>query len=37
MKEIEDLYLTEEFKSLPRHKRIWFRLKVAFFQSLTMF
>lgn len=36
MTELEDIFDTEEFKSLPRSKRIWIRLKVAFFQTLTM-
>lgn len=36
MTELEDIFDTEEFKNLPRSKRIWIRLKVAFFQTLTM-
>lgn len=28
--ELEDIFNTEEFKSLPLHKRLWIRIKVAF-------
>lgn len=36
MNELEDLFLTEEFKALPWKKRAWLRFKVAFFQSISM-
>jgi len=36
IKEPEDIFLTEEFKSLPFLKRVWIRLKVAFFVTITM-
>jgi len=35
MKELEDIFLTEEFKSLPWRKRFIIRLKVAFFQTIN--
>ena len=28
--ELEDIFKTKEFKSLPLHKRLWIRVKVAF-------
>lgn len=34
--EAEDYYKTDEFKSLPMSKRIWIRLKIAFFQTISM-
>lgn len=37
IKEVEDIFLTDEFKSLPWQKRLWLRLKVAFFVTITMF
>ena len=36
MIELEDYYKTDEFKSLPRLKRILIRLKIAFFQTISM-
>ena len=36
MKELEDIFLTEEFKALPWKKRVWIRLKIAFFQTISM-
>ena len=30
MKQIEDIFDTQEFKSLSRWERFWIRLKVAF-------
>ena len=35
MKELEDIYKTKEFKSLPWRKRIIIRLKVAIYQFLN--
>jgi hypothetical protein len=35
MKELEDIYKTKEFKSLPWRKRIIIRLKIAFFQTIN--
>jgi len=37
IKELEDIFKTKEFKSLPWNKRFIVRLKVAFFQALTVF
>jgi hypothetical protein len=34
--ELEDIFKTKEFKSLPLHKRIWIRIKVAFFGLLEL-
>lgn len=34
--ELEDIFLTEEFKALPWKKRAWIRIKVAFIQTLRM-
>ncbi len=36
MQELEDIFSTPEFKSLPLGKRIWIRLKVAFIQTISM-
>jgi len=36
-KELEDLFLTEEFKSLPWSKRLWVRIRVAFIATITTF
>jgi len=36
MKELEDIFNTEEFKSLPWIKRFWIRVKVAFIQTINM-
>lgn len=36
MNELEDIFLTEEFKALPWRKRAWLRFKIAFFQSISM-
>ncbi len=36
MVELEDIFKTEEFKSLPLAKRIWIRVKVAFIQTINM-
>jgi len=35
--ELEDIFLTKEFKELPWRKRAWIRLQVAFIQSIKMF
>jgi len=35
MKELEDIFNTEEFKSLSFLKKIWIRLKVAFVTLFT--
>lgn len=37
MKELEEIFDTPEFKSLPKIKRIWIRIQVAFFQSISQF
>mgnify|MGYP001093673001 FL=1 len=34
--ELEDIFNTNEFKSLPLRKRIWIRIKVAFFGFLEL-
>jgi hypothetical protein len=34
MNEPEDLFDTEDFKSLPIHKRIWIRVVVAFWLTI---
>ena len=36
MKELEDIFRTDEFKSLSWGQRFWIRLKVAFIQSISM-
>ena len=36
MKELEDMFKTEEFKSLNWFKRFWIRVKVAFIQTINM-
>lgn len=36
MNQIEDVFNTEEFKALPFKKRVWMRLKIAFFQTIQM-
>jgi len=33
--ELEDIFKTEEFKSLSRLQRIWIRIKVAFIQTIS--
>ena len=35
MKELEDIFLTKEFKSLPWRKRFIIKLKVAFHQFVN--
>jgi hypothetical protein len=35
--EQEDIFNTIEFKSLPRLKRFWIRLKIAFIQTISMY
>jgi len=35
-KEIEDIFLTKEFKSLTWSKRLWIRIKVAFFVTINI-
>lgn len=37
MNDTYEIFETKEFKSLPLHIRFWMRLKIAFFESLTMF
>jgi hypothetical protein len=34
--EIEDIFLTDEFKSLSWSKRLWIRIKVAFIVTINM-
>lgn len=36
MKELEDIFLTEEFKELPWRKRAWLRFRIAFIQTISM-
>ena len=36
MEELEDVFKTEEFKSLPWFKKIWIRVKVAIIQTINM-
>ena len=36
MKELEDIFNTDEFKSLPFWNRVWIRIKVAFIQIISM-
>jgi hypothetical protein len=36
MKELEDIFLTKEFKSLKFRERVWIRFKIAFFQTISM-
>ena len=36
MKELEDIFQTEEFKMLPWHKRVYIRIQVAIINTLTM-
>jgi len=36
IKELEDIFKTEEFKTLPWKNRLWIRIKVAFFGMLEM-
>jgi hypothetical protein len=33
--ELEDIFKTEEFKSLSKLQRIWIRIKVAFIQTIS--
>jgi hypothetical protein len=35
--DIYDWFETDEFKSLPLKKRLWIRLKVAFFDTISTF
>lgn len=37
MKELEDIYNTEEFKSLSIWNRLWIRTKIAFIQTISMY
>ena len=34
--EPEDIFKTKEFKSLPLHQRVWLRIKIAFFQTISL-
>jgi len=34
--ELEDIFKSKEFKSLPLRKRLWIRIKVAFIGTLEM-
>jgi hypothetical protein len=36
MKELEDIFNTEEFKNLKWTKRVWIRLQVAFIQTINL-
>ena len=35
LKELEDIFQSDEFKSLSRWQRFKIRLKIAFYQSIT--
>lgn len=35
MKELEDIFYTEEFKKLSWRERVWIRIKVAFIQTIS--
>jgi len=37
MKELEDIFDTKEFKSLPWKQRVWIRFKVALVGTLNMY
>ncbi len=37
MKQIEDYYNTPEFKNLKLLERIWLRIKISFFLTITNF
>lgn len=37
IKEPEDIFELEEFKKLSFWRRVWIRLKIAFFITLTQF
>jgi hypothetical protein len=37
VKELEDIFKTEEFKTLSFWKRVWIRIKVAFIYTITIF
>jgi len=32
----QSLFDTKEFKALPRLKRFWIRLRIAFFETISM-
>ena len=34
--ELIDIFDTPEFKDLPLRKKLWLRLKVAFFETISM-
>ena len=34
--EMVDIFQTKEFKNLSRFQRIWIRLKIAFFETISM-
>ncbi len=36
IKELEDIFRTEEFKSLPMMQRLWIRIKIAFIQTISL-
>jgi hypothetical protein len=33
---MQDIFDSKDFKELPLSKRIWIRLKIAFFETITM-
>lgn len=37
IKELEDIFKLDEFKKLPFWRRVWIRLKVAFFITISMY
>jgi hypothetical protein len=36
MNQLEDIFDTKEFKSLPWIKRVWIRIQIAFIQTIKM-
>jgi hypothetical protein len=36
IKELEDIFLTKEFKSLPIMQRLWIRIKIALIQTISL-
>jgi len=36
IKELEDIFLTDEFKSLPMMQRLWIRIKIALIQTISL-
>jgi len=36
IKELEDIFRTEEFKSVPVMQRLWIRIKIALIQTISL-